>query len=109
MSDLISREAAIEYLMTNMVWHDADGYEVDDAGDKRAIITDLINGIDAVDAAPVVHARAVKQSPISKLSRYCIWKVYCKCSNCGEYVSDIWNYCPKCNAKLDGGEGNETD
>ena len=53
MTDLISREAAIEYLMTNMGWHDEDGYEVDDADEKRAIITDLVNGIPAVDAIPV--------------------------------------------------------
>lgn len=31
MADLISRAAAIEYLMTNMGWHDEDGYEVDAA------------------------------------------------------------------------------
>lgn len=53
MNDQISRSAAIEYLMTNMVWRDEDGYEVDDADEKRAIITDLMNGIPAVDAAPV--------------------------------------------------------
>lgn len=51
--DLISRTAAIEYLMTNMSWHDEDGYEVDDADEKRAIITGLINGVPAVCAAPV--------------------------------------------------------
>lgn len=49
MSDLISRAAAIEYLMTNMGWHDEDGYEVDDADEKRKAITDLVNGIPAVD------------------------------------------------------------
>ena len=53
--DLISRAAAIEYLMTNMNWHDENGYEVDDADDKRAIITDLVNGIPAADAEHVVH------------------------------------------------------
>ena len=55
--DLISRAAAIEYLMTNMGWHDEDGYEVDDADEKRAIITDLVNGIPAVDAVPVEWLR----------------------------------------------------
>lgn len=35
MADLISRAAAIEYLMTNMGWRDEDGYEVDDADEKR--------------------------------------------------------------------------
>jgi hypothetical protein len=52
-SDMITRAAAIDYLMTNLVWHDEDGYEVDDADEKKAIITDLVNGIPAVDAVPV--------------------------------------------------------
>ena len=60
MDDLISRAAAIEYLMINMGWHDEDGYEVDDADEKRAIITDLLNGIPAVDAAPVVRCKDCK-------------------------------------------------
>lgn len=55
MDDIISRAAAIDYLMTNMGWRDEDGYEVDDADEKRAIITDLVNGIPAVDAAPVAQ------------------------------------------------------
>ena len=42
--DLISRQAAIEYLMTNMNWYDEDGYESDDDY-KRECITDLINGV----------------------------------------------------------------
>lgn len=45
MTDLISRQATIDYLMTNMNWHDEDGYAVEDADEKRAIITDLINGV----------------------------------------------------------------
>ena len=57
MADLISRSAAIEYLMTNMGWHDEDGYEVDDADEKCAIITDLVNGIPAVAAVPVEWLR----------------------------------------------------
>lgn len=55
MDDMIRRDAAIEYLMTNMGWRDEDGYEVDDADEKRAIIKDLLNGVPAVDAAPVVR------------------------------------------------------
>lgn len=50
---LISRKAAVEYLMTNMGWHDEDGYEVDDADEKRTIIEDLINGIPSVPAVPL--------------------------------------------------------
>lgn len=51
--DLISRKAVVEYLMTNMVWHDEDGYEVDDADEKRTIIEDLINGIPSSPAVPL--------------------------------------------------------
>ncbi len=43
-NDLISREEAIEYLMTNMAWYDEDGYESDDDY-KRECITELINGV----------------------------------------------------------------
>lgn len=44
MNDLISRHAAIKYLMTNMNWYDEDGYESDDDY-KRECITELINGV----------------------------------------------------------------
>ena len=44
MDDLISRQAAIKYLMTNMNWYDEDGYESDDDY-KRECITELINGV----------------------------------------------------------------
>lgn len=44
MQDLISRQAAIKYLMTNMNWYDEDGYESDDDY-KRECITELINGV----------------------------------------------------------------
>lgn len=60
MDDLISRAAAIDYLMTNMGWRDEDGYEVDDADEKRAIITNLVNGIPAVDAVLVVRCMHCK-------------------------------------------------
>lgn len=44
MVDLISRQAAIKYLITNMNWYDEDGYESDDDY-KRECITELINGV----------------------------------------------------------------
>lgn len=95
MTDLISRAAAIEYLMTNMGWRDEDGYEVDDADEKRAIITDLVNGIPAVDAAPVVHGRIVEEWNEG-------WVHYQVCSVCRESWSGSSNYCPNCGAKMDG-------
>lgn len=109
MDDLISRAAAIEYLMTNMGWHDEDGFKVDDADEKRSVITDLVNGIPDVDAAPVVHARWIHCDGESH-----IWY----CSNCGEKVNynnahkvyakstrpieEVNHFCRNCGAKMDG-------
>ena len=53
MDDLISRKAVVEYLMTNMGWHDEDGREVDDACEKRPIIEGLIGGIPTIEAVPL--------------------------------------------------------
>jgi hypothetical protein len=111
MDDLISRKAAIEYLMTNMGWHDDDGYEVEDADEKRKVITDLVNGIPTVDAAPVVHGRWVdadgnpvawsKALPSSPEDS-------CMCSVCDTWLvgSDelpVYGlFCPACGAKMGG-------
>ena len=51
MDDLISRQAAIKYLMTNMNWYDEDGYESDDDY-KRECITELINGVPSAQPEP---------------------------------------------------------
>lgn len=51
MDDLISRQEAIEYLMTNMNWYDEDGYESDDDY-KRECITELINGVPSAQPDP---------------------------------------------------------
>jgi len=97
MDDLISRAAAIEYLMTNMSWHDEDGYEVDDADDKRKIITDLINGIPAMDAAPVVHARWTTKRTWRHDGEW-----YCSACEYEPVVFMDSEYCPNCGAKMDG-------
>ena len=107
MKDLISRKAAIEYLTTNMGWHDEDGYEVDDADEKREVISDLLNGIPAVEAVPVRHGRWIKMTgmmPPEYHGHYC-------CSECGWHSKGLRNswtreeempYCPNCGAKMDG-------
>lgn len=63
MSDLISREEAIKYLMTNVTWYSEDGYEADE-DEKRSAIKDLINGVPIVDAVPVDKAISVIQEMI---------------------------------------------
>ena len=46
--DLISRQAAIDYLMTNMAWYNEDGYE-ESEDEKLNAITDLINGVPSAE------------------------------------------------------------
>ncbi len=57
MDNYIERKDTIDYLVLNMGWHDEDGYEVDDATERRKIISSLISGVPAADAAPVRHLR----------------------------------------------------
>jgi hypothetical protein len=110
MDDLISRAAAIEYLMTNMGWKDEDGYTVDDADEKCAIITDLVNGIPAVDAVPVVHAHWIETTiPANTTGHGGVGQDKKKgwlCSNCrcAFDAELLWcdHYCPNCGAKMDG-------
>ena len=45
MDDLIRRSDAIEYFMTNTNWNDEEGDPIDDAEDKRALLTDYFNGV----------------------------------------------------------------
>lgn len=86
LDDLISRAAAIEYLMTNMGWHDEDGYEVDDADEKRKVITDLVNGIHAVDAVPVIRCKDCMYWKSDMLTHF--WKP------CDVVSTDKDWYCP---------------
>ena len=88
MSDLISRQATIKYLMDNMNWYDEDGYESDEDY-KRVCITELINGVPSAQptAEPVHHGK---------------W-MGTVCSECGASVSFYYDcdYCPQCGARMD--------
>ena len=105
MSDLISRAAAVEYLMTNMGWHDEDGYEVDDADEKREAITDLVNGIPAVDVPPVRRGKWVKMTGMMPPE----YHGHDACSECQWHMKGLRNswtreeellYCPNCGADM---------
>ena len=98
MSDLISRQAAIKYLMTNMNWYDEDGYESDDDY-KRECITELINGVPSAQPErkkgewiPVTNGRGGFE-----------------CDQCHNYapsyqdgVEWLSGFCPNCGADMRG-------
>ena len=88
MADYIKREDAIEYLVDNMVWMDADGIETNEE-DKRDAIAELINGVPSTDVAPVRHGRWMDM------------KGFWMCSECHKDTLNLFKWCPYCGAKMD--------
>ena len=99
--DLISRQAAIEYLMTNMCWYIEDGYESDDDY-KRECITDLINGVPS--AQPRNGKWIGYKADDKDWQRDDGSPIFMNCSECHESVinngSAHWNFCPNCGADM---------
>ena len=95
MDELISRQAAIKYLMDNMTWYSEDGYETDE-DEKKSAITSLINGVPSIQ--PVIgkwtHPKVVTMP----------YEYADKCSNCKEWGKILTfkpNFCPNCGAKME--------
>lgn len=101
MADLISREAAIDAIVSVTAFPDEDYIKnlcqnPANSEDWLGGVCDAINAVEdviAVDAVPVVHGRWMR-----------FLTIYWKCSECGYTTShcDGWLYCPHCGAKMDG-------
>ena len=96
MSDLISRQAAIDYFVINVGFHDEDGYPIEDTDELRKIWTEYFNGIPPAEPK---HGKWVKISPAN---------IY-ECSECGKNVmtNDIcaYDFCHGCGAKMEVNHG----
>lgn len=64
-------------------------------------VLEYVENLPAADVAPVVHGRWMESGPLLE------------CQSCGEIYSrlggnagKLWNYCPNCGAKMDGGAEN---
>lgn len=107
MDEYIEREALREILDG---WRDAHA-DVDDVH-GCGLLEDVICEVDAqaaADVAPVVHARWIYvEETLATSSGYC-------CSACrrprwlSPDVPEVFKYCPKCGAKMDGGADHEDD
>ena len=94
--ELISRQAAIKYLMDNMTWYSEDGYETDE-DEKKSAITSLINGVPSIQ--PVTGKWIERPHGLTSI---------CECSKCGyidKYYFDRgqskFNYCPNCGFRME--------
>ena len=58
MDELISRQAAIDYFVTNVGFHDEDGYPIEDTDELRKIWTEYFSGIPSAEPhwIPVTEA-----------------------------------------------------
>lgn len=92
--DLISRQAAIKYLMDNMTWYSEDGYETDE-DEKKSAITSLINGV------PSIQPVTGKWKRISMDMYVQHAMAYYECSECGKHIIGEYPYCPFCGTKME--------
>jgi hypothetical protein len=107
MSEYITKEAAIEVFE----WGDAD--VIEDYGDgcdfgfSRGAIKSAINTIPAADVAPVVHGRWV--SVAGKRDRICSRCLHNEPYKNADDDAEVFEFCPHCGAKMDGGDSDEAD
>lgn len=111
MSDYISREAAIAYIREQS---EEMSKAFEELGGESGIYADAYNDlaedfhrIPAADVAPVVHGHFVHDGP-----RFAGGVDWWHCSNCGRLASGSetrFDYCPKCGARMEGGDDGETD
>ena len=99
MSDLISRQMAIEVLRNR--WLKTRNYEGigEDIAEECEIYLKTLPS-----AQPVRHGHWIDEGLYNDDFPYHAWK----CSECGEYMIEIdvpwYKFCPECGAKMDGGE-----
>ena len=99
MSDLIRREEAIDYFVTNIGIVDADGYAVDDYDERVKIWTERFSGIPSAEPEQVAKVEVME-----KPNKF-------KCSECGQYFQitscgitssgSPVAYCPHCGCRLE--------
>ena len=95
MDEYIKREEAIAWFMPYV--HAGESIEAD------VVISDL-KGMKAADVEPVRHGRWV--SVPHKLARVCSVCNRDEPYKFADIDADVYDYCPSCGAKMDGGAGN---
>ena len=113
MSDLIDRQAAITAICEDGTWLESQGCTEITMCERKQRDADILSELPTIDAEPVRHGRwIIKSNPENGWYQI-------TCSECGEdettvapcigfmpNVKVIWDYCPNCGAKMDGGDKN---
>ena len=89
MSDLISREAAIEALWKEPLCYDP--------------LNVMAEARDRIEALPIIEAEPIKHGRWKPVEDADLWRGYV-CSRCYKAVNQKENYCPRCGAKMDEAE-----
>ena len=94
-TDCISRQAAIDYFVTNVGFHDEDGYPIEDTDELRKIWTEYFSGIPSAEPKrgwwiEIINSRGVV--------------VALRCSRCEKSPRHgvRSDFCPNCGAKMEG-------
>ena len=106
MDDLISRKALLEEL---------DKWINPCVNCESEFLSGIATAISEVETAPTVDAAPVVQGRWDDSGRFKFFDcdIAVRCSMCGgcltekEYAESVWNFCPVCGSKMDGGHGNE--
>ena len=85
MDDLISRQAAIDYFVTNVGFHDEDGYPIEDECELREIWTGYFDGIPSAQPE-IIHCGECTKMEVDSVFHDC-W--------CSETGKKVWvsHYC----------------
>ena len=96
MDDLISRQAAIDYFVTNVGFHDEDGDPIDDSDELRKIWTEYFDGI------PSAQPERKRGKWIEANTH--IYEIYeCTACKAWTYIPNgprDYNFCPRCGADM---------
>lgn len=96
--DCVSRQAAIDYLYTNMAWYNENGSIADDS-QKLRDITNLVNGIPPV--TPTHKVGKWIRKPIRNYKGGCIGaEMICSCCNKDNRHDEYMDYCPNCGCRM---------
>lgn len=97
-----------DYIDRDAVYH-AISVDVGLNAYEKAYCIDIVRKIPAADVAPVRHGRWDD----SGRYRFENGDLAIRCTGCGcslhedEFEKFVWNYCPVCGARMDGGDKND--